>query len=355
MAMPAVHSPGAVDAAAFGPPGMSTGVQPGGAPASAWQTPRAFLDQQPLPVGPPPAVPVAPPPSGSTDPRASGVPSIQPNFVGTGAELFGVLFVGGLLCLLTLGLYVPWFVCSLQKFVASRTTLGPTRRGMLRLEFIGNGGELFVMGIVGGLLTMSTLGLYFPWFACRLIRFFTDNTTALADDGTRYKLRFGASGGDLLVSWLVGGLLCFVTLGIYAPWFVCSLLQLLASRTVIEENGTVVGQLEFVGQGAELFGTYIVGMLLTAITFGIYGSWFQVSLFVFFAKGTRVHVQGETLFGEFTGTGGEYFVITLVGTILTLLTLGIYVFWYIASTLRFQYNHLAFYRALPGASRVAIS
>ena len=62
--------------------------------------------------------------------------------------------------------------------------------GAVRPNFQGTGGELFVTFLVGYLLTAITIGIYAPWFVAKLIKFFTNNTTAIAQDGTRFRLRF---------------------------------------------------------------------------------------------------------------------------------------------------------------------
>ena len=43
---------------------------------------------------------------------------------------------------------------------------------------------------------------------------------------------------------------------------------------------------------------------------------------------------------EFNGTGGELFGLTIVGMFLTVITLGIYYFWFIVSTIKFQTDNL---------------
>jgi uncharacterized membrane protein YjgN (DUF898 family) len=226
--------------------------------------------------------------------------------------------------------------------------LGPTRRGELRLEFTGRGGELFVTLLVGFLLTLITAGIYMPWFMCKLIKFFNANSYAVAQDGTRYRLHFEGTGGELFVTFLVGGLLSAITLYIYMPWFICKLNKFFASRTAILENEQPMGNIDFVGTGGELFVTFLVGMLLTMITFGIYRSWFQVKLWKFMAENTRYHFQGRTFAGAFHGTGGELFITTLVGMLLTIVTAGIYFPWFQVKLWKFQYNN-AEYGELGGA------
>lgn len=293
---------------------------------------------QPMAPG---AAPMAPGPAGAA-PFGGGGGGIRPNFQGTGGELFVTVLVGMLLTGITAGIYLPWFICKLARYMTANMTLGPTRRGELRVEFTGTGGDLFVTYLVGSLLTMITIGIYTPWFMCKLIKFFTDNTTAVAPDGTRMRLNFEGTGGDLFVTYLVGTLLTYVTIGIYTPWFMCKLYKWLFSHTTILENEQPVGSLDFEGTGGELFVTYLVGMLLTMITAGIYMYWFQVKIMKFLAEGTRVNYQGRMFGGAFHGTGGEFFVINLLHGFLTMITFGIYASWFIVKQWQFQYNNLEF-------------
>jgi len=275
---------------------------------------------------------------------------VRANFQGTGGELFVTFLVGYLLTLITIGIYASWFFCKLANFVLSNMTLGPTRRGELRLEFTGRGGELFVTFLVGYLLTLITVGIYAPWFICKLIKFFTNNTTATAQDGTRYRLHFEGTGGELFVTFLVGGLLSAITLYIYLPWFICKLRKVLYQRTAILENEQPVGNLDFEGKGGELLVIGIVGFLLMVVTATIYRFWFEVKLAKFYAENTRINYQGRTFAGAFHGTGGEYFVTILVGGLLTAITAGIYMPWFLIKLWKFDFNNLEFSEmgAAPG-------
>ena len=223
------------------------------------------------------------PMGGPFTPAPMGAPGsgVRANFQGTGGELFVTYLVGALLTSITFGIYASWFFCKIANFVYSNTTLGPTRRGELRLEFTGRGGELFVTFLVGYLLTLITAGIYMPWFMCKLIKFFTNNITATAQDGTRFRLHFEGTGGELFVTFLVGGLLSAITFYIYLPWFICKLRKVLYQRTAILENEQPVGNLDFDGTGGEYFVTVLVGGLLTGITFGIYAPWFMIKLWKF--------------------------------------------------------------------------
>ena len=281
-------------------------------------------------------------------PLGIGSGGVRPNFQGSGGDLFVTALVGLLLSVITLYIYLPWFICKLMNYVASNTTLGPTRRGELRLEFTGKGGELFVTGLVGTLLTVLTAGIYAPWYIAKLIKFFSENTRATAPDGTSYRVQFNGTGGELFVTFIVGFLLSVITLYIYMPWFMCKLNKTILSRMTLLENEQPIGNFDFEGQGGELFVTFLVGTILTVVTLYIYLPWYQVKLMQFFAENTRVNVQGRTYAGAFHGTGGEFFVINLVGGLLTMLTLGIYFAWYLVKQYQFQLNNLE-YREIGGA------
>jgi uncharacterized membrane protein YjgN (DUF898 family) len=286
-------------------------------------------------------------PSGMSSMSSGG--DARGDFSGTGGELLGQLFVGYLLTLITFGIYSPWFMCKFANFIAERVTFGPTAKGTVRFKFEGEGGQLFVTFLVGYLLTMITFGIYAPWFMCKLSKFFTDNTMATADDGSVYKPRFDGAGGDLFVTFLVGYLLTAITFGIYGPWFMCKMNKWFAENTKITKNGQEVGGMDFVGEGGELLVTFIVGYLLTLVTLGIYMPWFQVKMIKFNADNTKINVEGQRLGMRFTGEGGELFVMILVGYLLTIVTIGFYMFWLMAKLLKWQLSNLTIFSEGGGA------
>lgn len=278
------------------------------------------------------SVPVASPP-------VSVRSGVQPRFEGRGGELFVTFLAGYVLSIITLGIYAPWFYCRLTDYVTANTTLGPTRHGAVHLTFTGRGAPLLVTLLLGCLLTILTVGIYGAWFTAKLIRFFTDNTTAVAADGTRFRLRFEATGGQLLTTVLLGYLLTIVTMGIYGPWFYCKLQKLIASRTTILENEQPVGSFDFVGHGGELFIAYLLGYLITIVSMGLYAPWFAVTLMRFGSENSRVYYKGRAFAGNFHGVGGELFVIVLVGYLLSIVTVGIYFPWFLVRLWKFQLNH----------------
>ncbi len=80
-----------------------------------------------------------------------------------------------------------------------------------------------------------------------------------------------------LLSWigwnLLGGLITVCTLGICYPWALCMVYGWKINHTVIEGR-----RLKFTGSAFGLFGNWIKWFLLCIITFGIYSFWLFISL-----------------------------------------------------------------------------
>lgn len=86
-----------------------------------------------------------------------------------------------------------------------------------------------------------------------------------------------------LIGWtIVGGLISICTLGICYPWALCKIYGWKIKHTVVEGR-----RLAFDGNGMQLFGNWIKWLLLSIITLGIYGFWVGIALEKWKAKHTH--------------------------------------------------------------------
>lgn len=81
-----------------------------------------------------------------------------------------------------------------------------------------------------------------------------------------YELEFKGQGGELFSILIVNWLLTALTLGIYYPWAKAKVLQYMYANTELEGHSFA-----FYGTGKEMFIGFIKGILLILIWFGLYG------------------------------------------------------------------------------------
>lgn len=217
---------------------------------------------------------------------------------GSGSSYFGIVIVNMLLSIVTLGLYYPWAKARKLQYLYGATEFNDSR-----FEFHGTGAEMF-KGFIKAILLIAVL--YAMVFTIVLMRL-----------------------SPLLLIIPVLGFMAIIPLAIHGSY------KYRMSRT--SWRGIRFG---YRGNRGELFGLSIKGLLLTIVTLGIYGSWFTMSL--------RNYVLGNIRFGnaefKYKGNGGEFFVLNLKGYLLTLFTLGIYMFWWQKDLFAYYVNNLSLQR-----------
>ena len=77
-----------------------------------------------------------------------------------------------------------------------------------------------------------------------------------------------------LIGWkILGGLITLFTLGICYPWAICMVYGWEINHTVVNGHRP-----KFTGSAVGLFGNWIKWLLLCIITCGIYSFWLQIAL-----------------------------------------------------------------------------
>jgi uncharacterized membrane protein YjgN (DUF898 family) len=220
------------------------------------------------------------------------------------------------------------------------------------LKFNGSGGALFGILIVNFLLTVITLGFYYPWAKSKRMKYLYAETEL---DGSRFT--FHGTGAEMFKGFIKAIGILIVVYGVF-------FLSLMSGNMVLRILGFVFffavfmllgplaihGSLRYKmsrtswrsihfgyrGDRKELVIMYLKGIFLSIITLYIYLAWFSCNL--------RRYIIGNIRFGsisfKYEGKGGDLFLMNLKGIFLSILTLGIYSFWWFRDIMKFYINNI---------------
>ena len=206
-----------------------------------------------------------------------------------------------------------------------------------RFQFFGKGSEYFAIMIVNWLLTLVTLGIYYPWARAKRLKYIYGQTI-LNDE----HFNFAGTGNEMFRGFIKVILFYVIAMGVYVllifkqmpfPALLFLFLAIFAfyplavhgsfryrmSRT--SYRGICFG---YRGDRTELFKNWMKWGLLTMVTFGIYGAWMSMNVRSYTHQNIR---YGDVEFNN-NCDGTEWFVLNLKGYFLTLITIGIYSFWW---------------------------
>lgn len=222
-----------------------------------------------------------------------------------------------------------------------------------RLSFHGNGSEYFGIVVVNWLLTMLTLGIYYPWAKAKQLSYIY-SSIALNDD----KFSFHGTGNEMfkgfvktigIILVIYGLLMLFIFLQLPMIGILIFYLGILAimplaihgsyryrmSRT--SWRGIRFG---YRGNRNEFIKKFFTWIFLTIITFGIYSAWFSMNL--------RNYLLSNVRFGniefKYKGNGGDFFILNLKGYFLSVITLGIYSFWWQKDLFAYYVDNLSLHK-----------
>ncbi|OYX85911.1 MAG: hypothetical protein B7Y83_03260 [Flavobacteriales bacterium 32-34-25] len=219
-----------------------------------------------------------------------------------------------------------------------------------KLDFHGKGSDFFGIIIVNWLLTIITLGIYYPWAKAKQLQFIYSSTSLNGDSfsfhGTGKEMFKGFIKAILIFGILYGVLISFVYLKMPFVGLLLFYIGFLAifpiaihgsyryrmSRT--SWRGIRFG---YRGDRKEFTLLFFKWVGLTIITLGIYGAWMAMNM--------RNYLLGNVRFGDsefqYDGDGGDYFMLNLKGYFLTIITLGIYSFWWQKDLFEYYVNNLS--------------
>jgi uncharacterized membrane protein YjgN (DUF898 family) len=223
------------------------------------------------------------------------------NFHGDGAKLFRIYILNFLLTVLTLGLYYPWAKAALLQYLYQETEFKDSR-----FAFHGTGREMFI-GFV------KALGILFVIYCLLAAAALSGNTAVL----------------------IAGFLVFYILLFLLIPIAIHGSLRYRMSRS--SWRGIHFG---YRGDRNELIRLFFIGSLLTVCTFGIYFFWLIIKM----RKYIFQHLRFGDLRFSYEAEGSKYLVLHLKGYFLTVITLGIYVFWYARDLFNYYIDNIRLYQ-----------
>lgn len=209
------------------------------------------------------------------EPVSSG--STKLSFFGKGSTYFGIVALNVVLTVVTLGLYYPWAKAAYRKYLWNETEFKGSR-----FVFNGTGKEMFKGFAIA-------YGIFFIFFIVPM--YFLSSMAFYI----------------LPIFYLL--MLFVIPLAIYGGW------RYRVSRT--SWRGIFFS---FDGELGEFIRMFLVHGFLTLITLGIYGPWLRVKIQKYLFSHTKI----GNLKLDFHGSGGTLLGINILGAILTVVTVYIY-------------------------------
>ena len=269
-------------------------------------------------------------------------------FLGKGSEYFSIMIVNWLLTLITLGIYYPWARAKRLKYIFGQTALNDER-----FHFAGTGKEmfrgfvkviLFYIILMGGYILFLFNQLLLPGILFFLLLFFAiypliiHGSFRYRMSRTSYRgIRFGYRGdrSELIKNCYKWGFFTIITFGIYGAWFDMNV------RRYTHQN-IRYGDVEFFNDchGGDWFLLNLKGYLLTLITLGIYFFWWQRDMFEYYIDNMSITKGEQKIRCCSVATGGGFFKLLVGNLLLIIFTLGFGKAWAEMRTQRFIWNNV---------------
>jgi len=195
-------------------------------------------------------------------------------FKGGLLDLFTINIVFYLITLFTIGLGYPFAYCMREKWLADRSYINGRQ-----LKFIGTVSDIFIKLIKWSLLSIITLGIYSFWLSLNKYKWKIENTVYADCDKSAPGSCFDGDVLNFTIVTIVSFLITLLTLGIGYPYAIVYKKRWFEYHTII--NGR---RLKFTGTGSELIGKYLLWLVLSVVTLGIYSLWLRMNITKWNAK-----------------------------------------------------------------------
>ena len=212
-------------------------------------------------------------------------------FTGTAGRWFINAIICSLIVTFSFGIATPYAYCRMIKWTMENTSYNDTRFG-----FKGKGGDLMGKWLLWMLLTIVTFGIYAIWIPPKLDKWRVENTVLYINqkNGELNAVHitnmpenivnvFSGTTGGWFVNTLVASLIISFSFGIATPFAYCRMVKWTQDNTIYRGHKVI-----FKGKPSELMGKWIVWLLLTIVTLGIYAIWIPVKLDQWRVKNTDI-------------------------------------------------------------------
>ena len=216
------------------------------------------------------------------------------------------------------------------------------------LQFLGSGKEWFKIIIINWLLTVLTLGIYYPWARAKSLRYIYGKTVL-----NNEHFHFSGTGKEMfrgfikvilgyvlllivffflnLINPILAVILLYLAILFFIPFAIHGSFKYKMSRT--SYRGIRFG---YRGDRIEFILNFIKWIFLSIITLGIYSFWMDMQV----RKYTHENIRYGDV--EFTNTskGGDWLGVVLIGYFASVFSLGIYFFWWQKDIFEYYINNI---------------
>jgi len=208
-------------------------------------------------------------------------------FSGSFVKYLGIILLGIFLSIITLGIYIPWFIRSIHRFLINNSSYESTP-----FNFLGKGGKLLLIFLLSVIIPMIALGtIMFKYMAINANQFSIEKIVfqliymfiLIPYTYLFHRWLVNVNYKNYRISWETSfwpscgkiakeTLLAVITVGIYYPLAVVRLYKYFADRT----TATAEGVRRSFGYDIEPLHDFLFiwgQILLSIITLGIYFPW----------------------------------------------------------------------------------
>lgn len=270
------------------------------------------------------------------------------DFHGKGSDFFGIIIVNWLLTIITLGIYYPWAKAKQLQYTYSSTSLNGDS-----FSFHGTGKEMFkgfikailIFGILYGILILGIF-LKEPFWGLLLFYIGFIAVFPIAIHGS-YRYRMSRTSWRGIRFGYRGDRNEFVKSFFKWIFFTIITLGIYGPWMAMNMRNYLLGnvrfgdsEFEYEGDGGEYFMLNLKGYLLTIFTLGIYMFWWQKDLFEYYVDNLSLNKGDEKINFNSTASGGDFFGLVVVNILILIFTLGLGYAWVVTRTLKFIFEHV---------------